>query len=165
MSDIDTTSVIAEETDTEESGAFKNARKKIEFLEEFAKTKQAKFKLPKTFSWSWFTRWEDDRLGLRTTSKSVDCIRVEGALRSRLDSALKDCKETLTAIKNLDPKKQTELTKLKAEKADAEKKLRRLAQNVYDLMVENAIYRKKLGIKQAQHQDMQKVAGMIRPDG
>src|SRR5690554_6770013 len=145
--------------------AFRNAEMKIEMLEELARTKQARFDVPKSFSWTWFTRWKDDRLGVRATSKSLDFIRLEGALRSRLDAALKDCDETLTAIKNLDPKEQTELKNLRAEKVDLENKLRRLAQNVYDLMLENEIYRKKLGIKQAQHQDMNKVEWMRGRDG
>jgi uncharacterized protein (DUF885 family) len=149
----------------EKSSAFKNAEDKIELLEEFARTKHARFEVPKAFSWNWFTRWKDDRLGVTVTSKSFDFIRVDGTLRARLDAALEDCQETLAAIKNLDPKKQTELTRLKAEKADMELKLRRLAQSVYDLMIENQVYRKQLGIKQAQHQDMQKVERMRRTNG
>ena len=160
MSEIETTP-----ESVKKSSAFKNAEKKIELLEAFATTKQARFKMPTIFSLNWFADWEDEGLGVRAPSKSSDWIRPKGALRLRLDEALEDCKETLEAIKNLDPKKQTELTSLKAEKADMELKLRRLAQSVYDLMIENQAYRKQLGIKQAQHQDMQRVERMRGTDG
>jgi|GEM_PF-1107253 GTP-dependent phosphoenolpyruvate carboxykinase len=160
MSEIDT---IPEHE--EEISAFKNAENKIELLEEFTKTKQADFRVPKAFSLNWFAKWEDEDLGVRPTSKSFDWMRSGGDIRTRLDKALEDCRETLAAIKNLDPKKQTELTSLNAEKADLEMKLRKLAQNVYDLMLENKAYRKQLGIKQAQHQDMQKVKKMRGTDG
>lgn len=160
MSEIDT----IPEPD-EQISAFKNAENKIELLGEFAKTKQAEFKVPKTFSLNWFAKWEDQDLGVRPTSKSFDWMRSGEDLRTRLDMALEDCKETLAAIKNLDPKKQSDLARLNAEKADLEMKLRKLAQNVYDLMIENKAYRKQLGIKQAQHQDMQKVEKMRGTDG
>ena len=58
---------------------------KIEVIEEYCETKQARFELPRrgAFSLNWFT----DFAGVHKTNK---LIKKNGEFRSRLDQALKD---------------------------------------------------------------------------
>lgn len=125
---------------------------KIEVIEEYCETKQARFELPRrgAFSLNWFT----DFSGIHKTNK---LIKKDGEFRSRLDQALKDASQVYKAIAKLDPAKETEVEQLKRKNAELESTLRRLATDVWDLIKENEKFRRRLGVAQAQHRDEAKV--------
>lgn len=129
---------------------------KIEVIEEYCETKQARFELPRkgAFSLNWFT----DFAGVHKTNK---LIKKNGEFRSRLDQALKDAGQVYKAIAKFDPSKQTEAEQLKRKNAELEATLRRLATDVWDLIKENEKFRRRLGVAQAQHRDKAKVAQLM----
>ncbi|MDK9686406.1 hypothetical protein [Halomonas sp. LC1] len=126
---------------------------KIEVIEEYCETKQARFELPRrgAFSLNWFT----DFAGIHKTNR---LIKKDGEFRPRLDQALKDAIQVYKAIAKFDPAKETEVEQLKRENTELEATLRRLATDVWDLMKENEEFRRRLGVAQAQHRDKAKVA-------
>jgi len=127
--------------------------KKIEAIEEYSETKQARFELPPkgAFSLNWFA-------GFAETHKTNKLIKPDGELRSRLDQALEAAKRVYKAIAKLDPAKETEIEQLKHKNEELETTLRRLATDVWDLIEENERLSKRLGVAQAQHRDKAKVA-------
>jgi len=136
---------------------------KCETLEKYIETRHATFELPKKMSFNWFLSWEDSRHS--KVSKSTSCVRSGGRLRPRVDYVLERACETRKTIEKLDPAKQTEVDRLRAEKSDLERKLQYLAQDVYDLMLENDEYRTQLGISAAQRRDFNTVRKMAKLNG
>lgn len=133
--------------------------RKIEALEEYRDTKQARFPMPPKgkFSANWFSNLEVEAEGLEKVSKALPCLRVGGEYEERLKIALRDSQGVYDAIQEFDPKAMDDVAKLKAERDQLKKQLQRLAQDVLDLMIENEDYRDRLGVKQAQHRDHSKV--------
>lgn len=133
---------------------------KIEVIEEYCETKQARFELPRkgALSLNWFT----DFAGIHKTNR---LIKKDGELRPRLDQALKDAKQVYEAIAKVDPLKESEIEQLKRENIELEDTLRRLATDVWELMTENEEFRRRLGVAQAQHRDKAKVARLKERGG
>lgn len=133
---------------------------KIEVIEEYCETKQARFELPRkgALSLNWFT----DFAGIHKTNR---LIKKDGELRPRLDQALKDAKQVYEAIAQFDPLKESEIEQLKRENIELEDTLRRLATDVWELMTENEEFRRRLGVAQAQHRDKAKVARLKERGG
>lgn len=133
--------------------------RKIEALEEYWDTKQARFPMPPKgkFSANWFFNLEVAAEGFEKVSKGLPCLRVGGEYHERLKVALTGSQGVYDAIQDLDPKAMNDVAKLKAERDQLKKQLQRLAQDVLELMIENEEYRDRLGVKQAQHRDYSKV--------
>lgn len=140
--------------------------RKIEAIEEYRDTKQARFPMPPKgrFSENWFYNLVVESERLEKVSKALPCLRAGGEYKERLKVALKDAQEVYGAIQELDPRKCEEVTSLKAENAQLRKQLQRLAQNVLDLMVENENYRDRLGVKQARFRDKGKTQYLANHD-